>query len=332
MPSDSFDSDCDSDCGISVVIPVYRSGECLPELLRQLCPELDGTHRFYEIILVDDGSPDGTWKVIRESAERHRCLRAVQLMGNRGQALATLCGLSHARGQIVVTMDDDLQHPPGEIPKLLAELEGNPDLDCVFGFFPEKHHATYRNFCSRIMGWVMRKTFHLPRDVRSSSFRAMRPALVRAILDHHTANPSLAALIFGNTSRVKSIAVEHSPRYAGNSQYSIAKQIRLALDGICNVSAFPLRAVSLLGMAICGLSAAMIAVVLFKYATGAIGVPGWTTVVVLVSFFAGMILLSLGVFGEYLVRILREVRGAPPYVEREYIGIQDRANGGESQE
>ena len=310
----------DSDCDISVVIPVYRSGECLPELLRQLCPELDGMHRSYEIIFVDDGSPDKTWDVVRELAESHRTVRAVQLMRNRGQAFATLCGLSHARGQIVVTMDDDLQHPPGELPKLLDALESNQDLDCVFGSFPDKQHAAYRNFGSRIMSWVMQKAFHLPRNLRSSSFRAMRRTLVRAILDHRTANPSLAVLIFSSTSRIKSIAVEHAPRYAGNSQYTIAKQIRLALDGICNVSVFPLRAISCAGMAICGLSVVMIAIFLYKYATGAIGVPGWTTVVVLLSFFSGMILLALGVFGEYMVRILREVRGTPPYVERQCIG------------
>ena len=176
-------------------------------------------------------------------------------MRNRGQAFATLCGLSHARGQFVITMDDDLQHPPGEIPRLLAELEGNRDLDCVFGCFLEKQHAAYRNFGSQVMRWVMQKAFSLPRDFRSSTFRAMRRTLVRAILDHRTANPSLAVLIFSSTSRIKSIAVEHAPRYAGKSNYTLAKQFRLALDGICNVSMFPLRAISLAGMAVCGLSA-----------------------------------------------------------------------------
>jgi len=154
MPRSLIDTDCD----ISVVIPVYRSGECLPELLRQLCQELDGTGRSYEVILVDDGSPDGTWEVVRELVTRRCCLRAVQLMGNRGQAMATLCGLSHTRGRIVVTKDDDLQHRPAEIPNLLAELEGNRDLDCVFGFFPEKHHVAYRNLGSRLIGWVMGNT------------------------------------------------------------------------------------------------------------------------------------------------------------------------------
>jgi dolichol-phosphate mannosyltransferase/undecaprenyl-phosphate 4-deoxy-4-formamido-L-arabinose transferase len=169
------------------------------------------------------------------------------------------------------------------------------------------------------MRWVMQKTFHLPENIRASTFRAMRRPLVRAILEHRTVNPSLAALIFSNTRRVKSITVDHAPRYAGASHYTLAKQFRLALDGICTVSTFPLRAVSVAGMAVCGLSVVLIAIFLFKFATGRIGVAGWTTTVTLISFFAGITLLSLGVFGEYMVRILREVRGAPPYVERERI-------------
>ena len=223
-------------------------------------------------------------------------------------------------GQTVLTMDDDLQHSPREIPKLLAELEGNRDLDCVFGCFTEKQHAAYRNLGSLVMGWVMRKAFQLPRNFRSSTFRVMRRTLVRAILDHRTANPAVAVLIFNSTSRFKSITVEHAPRYAGKSNYTLAKQIRLALDGICNVTMFPLRAISMAGMAICGLSVVLIGKFLFEYATGTIGVAGWTSTVVLLSFFSGIILLSLGVFGEYMVRILREVRGAPLYVERECIG------------
>ena len=304
---------------ISVVIPLYRSGNCISALLEQLTAVLNDLKRSYEVILVDDGSPDDTWEIVRGAIPAYPQVTAIQLMRNRGQAFATLCGLSHARGQIVITMDDDLQHPPGEVPRLLAELEGNRDLDCVFGCFLEKRHAAYRNFGSQVMRRVMQKAFNLPRDFRSSTFRVMRRTLVRAVLDHRTANPALAALIFDSTSRFKSVVVEHAPRYAGKSNYTLAKQIRLALDGICNVSVFPLRAIFVAGMAACGLSVVLIGKFLYEYSTGAAGAAEWTTVVALLSFFAGLILLSLGIFGEYLVRILREVRGAPPYVERERI-------------
>jgi len=311
------------DPDISVVIPLYRSGDCIAVLLKQLIAVLEGLKRPYEVVLVDDGSPDNTWEIVRRTVPGYPHVAAIQLMRNRGQAFATLCGLAHARGQIVITMDDDLQHPPGEIPRLLAELEGNRDLDCVFGCFLEKQHAAYRNFGSQIMRWVMQKAFNLPRNFRSSTFRVMRQTLVRAILDHRTANPAMAVLIFNSTSRIKSVTVEHAPRYAGKSNYTLAKQVRLALDGICNVSMFPLRAISVAGMAVCGLSVVLIIKFLYEYLAGVTGVAGWTTVVVLLSFFAGMILLSLGIFGEYMVRILREVRGAPPYVERECIGGGD---------
>jgi glycosyltransferase involved in cell wall biosynthesis len=315
---------------ISVVTPVYRSGNCIPVLLERLTAVLYGLNRPYEVILVDDGSPDDTWEITRRAISAYPNVMAIQLMRNGGQAFATLCGLSHARGRIVITMDDDLQHPPGEIPRLLAELEGSPEIDCVFGCFQEKRHARYRNLGSRFMSWVMRSAFNLPRDFRSSSFRAMRRTLVRAILTHQTANPSMAVMILGCTSRVRNVMVEHAPRYAGTSHYTLSRQLRPALDGIINVSVAPLRAISYTGVAICGLSLVLIGVFLYKYFTGAIGVPGWTSVVVLLSFFAGIILFSLGVFGEYLVRILREVRGAPPFVERERSGGWVDGEGGPS--
>jgi len=303
---------------ISVVVPVYNSSQCLPELLRRIALQLNELGKRHEVILVDDASPDDSWDVIRELAQYPQ-LTAVRLMRNRGQAFATLCGLEHARGEIVVTMDDDLQQPPEELPKLLDALESDPEIDCVFGYFEEKKHAAYRNLGSRAIRWVNARSFGLPRDVRPSSFRAMRKRLADAILQHRTLNPAIAALVCGSTRRIASVPVRHAERYAGESNYTLSKQFRLALDNICNVSMLPLRAVSLLGMGICLLSAVLVVFFLYRYFTGQIGVAGWTTVVIMISFFSGVILLSLGVIGEYIVRILREVRGAPRYVEREVV-------------
>jgi polyisoprenyl-phosphate glycosyltransferase len=304
---------------ISVVIPVYRSSDCLPELLRQLTRQLEEMGRPYEVILVDDASPDDSWRVIKETVPRYPKVTAIRLMRNRGQASATLCGLEHARGEVVVTMDDDLQQPPDQLPKLLDTLESDAEIDCVFGYFEQKQHAAYRNLGSRAIRWVNARAFGLPRDLRASSFRAMRKRLAEAILRHRTLNPAIAALLYGSTRRIVSVPVQHKERFAGRSNYTLAKQFRLALDNICNVSMLPLRAVSFLGTGICAFSAVLVAVFLYRYFTGQTGVAGWTTVVILISFFSGVILLSLGVIGEYIVRILREVRGAPRYVERERI-------------
>lgn len=156
----------------SVVIPVYNSEGCLPELFKRLARTMGATGKQYEIIAVDDASPDGSWRVFEEHARLDPRLLAIQLMKNSGQARATICGLAHARGRIVVTMDDDLQHPPEEIPAVLAVLEGDPNADCVLATFENKRHVAYRNAASRLMQAINARAFGLPKGTGSSSFRA----------------------------------------------------------------------------------------------------------------------------------------------------------------
>jgi dolichol-phosphate mannosyltransferase/undecaprenyl-phosphate 4-deoxy-4-formamido-L-arabinose transferase len=285
----------------------------------RLTEQLHNMGKSHEIILVDDASPDNSWETILSLSDQFPNLAAIRLMSNGGQARATLCGLSHSHGSIVVTMDDDLQHDPSELPKLLNALESDPKLDCVFGFFPRKHHARYRNIGSNIIRSINARAFALPSDVQASSFRAMRHSVANAIAQYDTENPVISALIYSSTKKVKSIAITHMPRYSGLSTYTFSKQFRLAIDNIVNVSMFPLRAVSFLGTSLSILSAVLILLFLIRYLAGQIAIPGWTTVVILLSFFAGVILLSLGIIGEYLVRVLREVRGAPRWIIRDVI-------------
>lgn len=321
-----------SEPDISVVIPVYNSHDCLPELTRQLTEVLGQIGKRYEVILVDDASPDASWSTIESLARQFPCISAIRLMKNGGQAAATVCGMAECRGRIIVTMDDDLQHPPDQLPILLNALESSPETDCVLACFPDKKHAGYRNLGSKMIRWINARAFGLPKDIKSSGFRMMRRQVVEAILAHRTNSPAIGALLFNSTNRVLSVPVEHSERYAGSSNYSLSKQFRLALDNICNVSMLPLRIVSAMGWALCLFSILLVVCVLYRYFSGRIGVAGWTTVVVLLLFFSGTILLSLGVVGEYLVRILREVRGWPRFVTRDKIGFarsnEDNRNNG----
>ena len=271
----------------------------------------------FEIVLVDDASPDDSWSVIQGLAATTPNLHAIRLMRNSGQVKATLCGLSHARGEIVITMDDDLQHRPDQLPLMLAELESRPEIDCVFGVFPQKRHAKYRNVGSRVIQWVNKKAFGLSGKLRTSSFRCMRRPLVDVLLTHRTRTPSLLHMIMTSTSRIDWIEVEHADRYAGESNYTIERQLLLAFDNICSVSMLPLRFVSMLGGVSFCLGLAVAAHALIDKLTGSTTVSGWTTVVILVALFSGMILLSLGIIGEYLVRILREVKSGPLYQVRE---------------
>ena len=305
---------------ITVVVPVYNSSDCLPEFMRQLTQELDALGANYDVVLVEDCSPDNSWEVLQELVPQYPRASIIQLMQNEGQARATLCGLAHAKGDIVITMDDDLQHRPDQLPKLIDALLSDPGLDCVFGCFAEKHHAGYRNLASKAIRQINARAFGLPKDVRSSGFRVMHRKVAAAMVAQKTANPAIPALLFGSTRRVKSVAVEHAPRFAGTSNYTLAKQFRLAFDNICTVTMLPLRAVSALGLLVCTLSGGLVLFYLTRYLLGRIGVPGWTTVVILLAFFSGVILLSLGVMGEYLVRVLREVRQAPMYVVRNKVG------------
>lgn len=307
---------------LSVVIPVYRSRDCLPELLGQLDPALAALGRDYEIVLVDDASPDDSWEVIRRIQPRYPKLRAIRLMKNGGQARALLCGFEHARGAVVVAMDDDLQHQPGEIRTLVDALRANPGIDCAFAAFGRKRHASYRNLGSRLIREINRRAFSLSGDLRPSSFFAIRGTAAKALAAHGTQNPSIAALIFSTTSRVMNVEVEHAERHAGQSNYTVRRQLRLALDNIVNVSTLPLRLVSVSGLLSCAISMLLALALVLRYLRGEITVPGWTTVVVLILFLSGLILLSLGVIGEYMIRILREVRGAPRHIERERLGFE----------
>ncbi|MFO7900224.1 MAG: glycosyltransferase family 2 protein [Planctomycetota bacterium] len=306
---------------ISIAIPTYKSAGWLSQLVDALTETLDALDKSYEICLAEDGSPDNTWTVLRDLADQHPHVKAVSLMQNVGQARATLCALANTRGDVVVTMDDDLQHPPDQMLKLLEVLEQDREIDAAFGYFPQKEHKAYRNLGSRLIWWINRRSLGLSPDAHASSFCAMRRPVVDAVISHETRTPTLAFLVYSSTHRVAHVPVEHSPRYGGESTYTLARQLRLAADVVCNVTMLPLRLVSILGGLACLFSVAYVIYALIRYFTGTIGVPGWTTLVILVSFFAGVTLLSIGILGEYLARVFWEVRRPPLYIEREKAGF-----------
>lgn len=304
---------------LSVVVPIYRSQDCIPELLRQLTCRVEELGLEYEIILVDDSSPDKSWEVIRHELPNYAKAKAVRLMCNSGQVKATLCGLGKARGRLVLTMDDDLQQPPDQIRRLVEAINSNPEVDCVFGYFEEKRHARYRNIGSRLIQVIDSRSFSLPKGLRFSSFRIMRLPLAKAIVAHGTRNPSLHAIIFSCTQKISSVPVRHDPRLAGESNYTVSRQLRMAFDHICNVSMIPLRIVLFSGMFFSVCSLAVAGWYMIRYLTGKIAVPGYASQIVVMLFSSGMIMFSIGILGEYLARILKEVRSPPQYIERDYI-------------
>jgi hypothetical protein len=291
---------------LSVVVPVYRSAACLPKLLEQLHVHLPDVADDFEIILVDDSSPDQSWDVIQREAAAYPRVKAVRLMHNAGQVQATLCGLTLARGRIIVTMDDDLQHPPDQVALLVDALRGDASLDCVFGAFGERRHASYRTFASLVLGWLHATSFVLPPGVRPSSFRALRHPLKETIVRNEMASPSLNVTILESTRRVGGVRVLHAARFAGHSTYTVARQLRQGFDNLFNSSTLPLRTMWLLGFTLCGLGFAAAIVVLDRSGTNTVPPDGAAAVWQLVV--AGVALVALARLAEYSARFVRRGR------------------------
>jgi undecaprenyl-phosphate 4-deoxy-4-formamido-L-arabinose transferase len=304
---------------LSVVIPVYRSAKTLPLLTARLLTVLDGTGLSYELVFVDDSSPDEAWEVLqRLKAEHPDRIVAIQLMRNYGQHNAQMCGFRHARGRFVVTMDDDLQHPPEEIPKLLAAIQSS-GLDLVYGKYQTKQHAALRNLCSRIVNTFFRTIFKT--RVMVTSFRIMRRELMESIFYYSLNFTFIDGLLAWSTNRVGEVVVEHKPRAEGRSSYSVGKLLVLAFNLFTNFSLLPLQCVSTCGFlsAIGGLGLA--AYYLTQYMISNITVPGYASTIIAVLVLGGVQLLSLGIIGEYLGRMHLNVNRKPQYVIRHIASV-----------
>ncbi|HUG92240.1 MAG TPA: glycosyltransferase family 2 protein [Planctomycetaceae bacterium] len=299
---------------LSVLVPVYRSAAILPELVRRLAAVLEQLGRRYELIFVDDGSPDGSWQVLQQlQAADPEHIIAIQLMRNFGQHNALMCGLRHSQGRYVVTIDDDLQHPPEEIPRLLeTAVRGRYDL--VYGAYASKRHAWGRNLGSGLVNAFYRIAFRT--RTRVTSFRVMSRPLVDTILSYTLNFIFLDGLLAWNTTRIGECSVEHHPRAHGRSGYSIGKLLGLALNLFTSFSVLPLRCASALGVGVAfgGLAAA--AYYLARYVASDIHVPGYASTIVAIMILGGTQLLAIGVMGEYLGRLHINANGKPQYSQR----------------
>jgi glycosyltransferase involved in cell wall biosynthesis len=310
---------------LSVVIPCYGGALALPELLRRLDAALNALDASSEIILIDDCSPDGLALVAQRELPRYPRVRYIELMFNTGQFRALMCGLAHTRARYIVTMDDDLQHPPEELGKLYGHLRDNPHLDAVFGAYERKQHSSSRNLGSWLLRMVNTWIFHKPPGLAMSSFRCLRRELVDALLANQTRYPVIGPLILSSTKRIENVTVRHDRRRFGKSNYSFTRLVRTTLDNILSFSSLPLQVISIAGVCISFLSFTIGGGYAIAHFVRGGGVPGWTSLFLAVNFYAGLGLLSVGIAGEYLVRIIGESRGQPLYVVRRIVAGGSRA-------
>jgi polyisoprenyl-phosphate glycosyltransferase len=291
---------------ISVVVPVFRSAALLPALAERLKSALDAQDRPWEIVMVDDASPDDSYAVMRRLRAADARVRIVQLARNHGQQHATLCGLNYARGDEVVTMDDDLQNPPEEIAPLLARLrEGHA---AVIGRITDKRHGWWRNAGSRAHQYLAQRIIGKPRGLYLSSFRALSRTAVDRLVRYKGAHPHISALLLKSVppGAIVNVDVRHDPRGVGGSTYSLRKLLKMASFLLVNHSYIPLRFMTGWGFFLSLLSLLFAAWVVARVLFYGHPVQGWPSLAVLVAFLSGNILMALGIVGEYLGRLVEE--------------------------
>ena len=291
---------------ISIVVPVYKSSASLEIIVTRLHIILKQMNRDYEIILVDDCSPDYSWDVLKNLKKQYsKTLKIAKLLVNSGQHNAILCGLYLSTGVIVVTMDDDLQNPPEEIPKLVDAIDQGFDL--VIGAYDSKKHSGIRKSSGRMIDWILRQIFGLPRNFQLTSFRATTRIVVDNVCQMSGVFPYITAMMLSNASSYTNVLVRHDPRPFGRSNYNLKRSFSLAANLIFSYSPYPLYLVAALCLLAFLCAVIFGVVIVYQVFTQGSSVPGWASMVVIVSFFNAFTLLCLVIFGIYLSRISQQL-------------------------
>jgi undecaprenyl-phosphate 4-deoxy-4-formamido-L-arabinose transferase len=298
---------------ISVVTPVYNGEASVAELCRRLEEVLPRVATQYEVILVNDGSRDRSWEVISELSSRLPTVRGLNLMRNYGQHNALLCGIRAAKYEVIVTMDDDLQHPPEEIPRLLARLEEG--FDVVYGAPKTEQNGPMRAIASRITRLALRSAVGADVAKNVSAFRIFRTQLREAFAGYQTPFVSIDVLLTWATTRFGATTVPFQKRFSGSSNYTFVKLVRYALDMMTGFSTAPLQLASLIGFT-CTLFGIVVLIYVFVRYCLEGSVPGFPFLASIIAIFSGAQLFALGVIGEYLARMHFRSMKRPAYVVR----------------
>jgi glycosyltransferase involved in cell wall biosynthesis len=298
----------------SVVIPVYRSEQTLDFLVERLAAVLPNVADTYEVILVNDGSPDNSWGAIERLAKQNPWVRGINLMRNYGQHNATLCGIRAAQYEVIFIMDDDLQNPPEEMPKLLAKL--NEGYDVVYGVSRKRQQAWYKVlvsvFLKRAIAYLMGQ--QAVRDI--GAFKVFRADLRNAFDTFSGPAVLVDVLLSWGTNRFASVTVEEAPRSVGKSNYDLVKLIRVFLLVLTSYTTAPLRFASILGFLFTLFGFFILIYVLAIYFTAG-SVEGFPFLSSIVAIFSGVQLFALGIIGEYLARLFDRSSGRKTYTVRE---------------
>lgn len=307
---------------LSIVVPVYNSAETLENLIARFQSALTGYE--FEVVLVNDGSPDVSWKIIEQLAEKYSWVRGINLMRNFGQHNALLCGIRAARHEIIVTIDDDLQNPPEEIPRLLSHL--SEEIDVVYGTPQQEQHGFWRDMASQITKLVLQHAMGAETARKVSAFRVFRAYLREAFVNYHGPFVSIDVLLTWGTTKFTSVTVAHHQRQAGLSNYNLRKLITHAINMLTGFSTLPLQIASLIGFIFTLFGIAILIFVILRYFIQGNVAPGFPFLASIIAIFSGAQLLALGIMGEYLARMYFRMMDRPSYAVRARLNENAKEN------
>lgn len=299
---------------VSIIIPCYCSEKMLPDVTARIACSMAES---YELILVNDSSPDGTFGVITELAKKDPHIIGIDLARNFGQHSAIFAGFHYAAGDEIVCLDDDGQTPPEAIPALLEAVRAGADV--AYAKYANKKHSRFRNFGSRVNDWMADQLLGKPGELYLSSFFAMRRYVMEEILKYENPFVYLPGLILRTTKHICNVDVEHHERETGTSGYTFGKLIKLWLNGFTAFSVKPLRLADILGCVVAGIGFLYLLYTLVMYAIRPNSVVGWHSLMAVLLILGGSIMLMLGVMGEYVGRVYISLNRSPQFVTRNVI-------------
>jgi undecaprenyl-phosphate 4-deoxy-4-formamido-L-arabinose transferase len=299
---------------LSIVVPVYNSEGSLRSLVERLQPVLEARAAPFEIVFVNDGSRDRSWAVVTELARAHGFVRGLNLMRNYGQHNALLCGIRAAAHDVIVTMDDDLQHPPEELEVLLAAL--GEDCDVVYGTPRSEPHGLLRGLASRLTKLALQHAMGAATASTVSALRCFRAPLRDAFADYRSPHVSIDILLTWATTRFASVRVRHDERAIGTSNYSLRTLIAHALNMVTGFSTLPLRLASWIGFVFTIFGVGVLVFVVARFVIYGSVVQGFPFLASIIAIFSGAQLFALGIIGEYLARMHVRMMDRPAYAVR----------------
>lgn len=301
---------------LSFVIPCYHSAATLPAVTRQIRQTVLADGRYdYEILLVNDNPADDTWREICRLKQEDPKIFGICMSRNFGQASALMAGYRHVRGDIVVSLDDDGQTPPAEVFRLIDALD--EDTDIVYASYPAKHHSVFRNFGSRVNDWMATWLMGKPKDLYMASYYAARRFVIDEMVKCENPFPYVDGLAVRSTCRFKNVPIDHQDRTEGESGYTFMKLLRLWLNGFTAFSVKPLRVATVMGMvfSLVGFLCAMLVIVRKIILLDGID-AGWSSIVSIVLLLDGILMMMLGLIGEYVGRMYMTMNKSPQYIIR----------------